>query len=134
VTDLAAFGIPLVISGLARCKNLPKPSLLGGVFSCGLFCVLEMGIEGFMFSSFLLVLDFDVDCGRGFVTLLVEFGVHELMFSGSAVAGVLLVLRLRRRRGDGDGGNGAERWRRPCVVSIDFLCTLYQLVRLIFYF
>lgn len=109
MTDLAPFGVP-VVSGLPRCKKLPKR-----VFSCGFFCVLEMGIEGLMFSSFLLVLDFVVDFGRGFVALWPEFGVHEL-FSGSGVAGV--VLRLRRRRGE--GGNGAERRRQLCVISIDF--------------
>ena len=67
-----------------------------------------------MFSSFLLVLDFVVDFGRGLIALWQEFGVHEL-FSGSGVAGV--VLRLRRRRGE--GGNGAERRRQLCVISID---------------
>ncbi len=59
------------------------------LFTCGFFCVLEMGIEGLTFSSFLIVVisllifllavHFVVDFGWGF-TLWLEFGVYEIVF------------------------------------------------------
>lgn len=59
-------------------SRLPATVTKGGddFLAGGCFCVLEVGLEGLMFSFRLSALDFVVDFGWGLL-----FGVHEIVFS-----------------------------------------------------